>query len=176
MNWNNYKFRRRCKNFFVFYCIVGLFFFSNYSFSRYITTSDGSGNLEIASPAITLSNTEIQCDIEDILPGEEGECSFTVSNKDESQLSEVSLNYYFIVTLNSKVPLKMTLYDVDNDEKISIDDDGKAINSYMKMSFDEEEEKSYKIIVSWDEKDNDWTYAGQAITLNVELKGLQIIE
>lgn len=187
MSWKNYKFRKRLKNFFVVYFIIALLFFSNYSFSRYIETSNGVGTIEIATPVLTLNNSSTQCEVKDMLPGETRECTFSVSNKDGSQLNEVSMDYYFLLTLESDIDyLNLEFVDDYDDKKIVIDESGKVTDDSMVLNYSQEETKSYTVKIIWnDEQDtdkeykyedyNDYRYAGKPITLNIELKGSQII-
>ena len=190
MKSKSIKFRRRLKYFFVVYFIITLILFSNYSFSRFLETSTGTGSVDIATPVLTLSleNPETQCAIDDMLPGETRECSFTVSNEEETKLSEVSLEYYFLVTVDSDIDrFKLQLKDNDSNKTIEVDDTGKAVDSSMKLVHSNKETKSYTVKIIWDNKNedskkyeyddyNDYRYAGKPISLKIELKGSQIIK
>ena len=167
------KVKKNVKTFLAIYVFLVLVFLVNYTFSRYITATYGSGSIGIATPVLSLENNGLTFELEDMWPGEYREIEFAVSNIEKGQKNEVLLDYYFIIKIDSKIPLKFELYD-ENDKKLNIDTNGKTNEENMKMDYKNEITKNYKLKIIWDEEYNDYNYADESITINLELVGTQV--
>lgn len=190
MTRKRYRFIKKCKNFLVFYCLICVLFISSYTFSRHITTASGETNISVATPVLNLIKDTADCSLDNMLPGDSRECVFYVSNKYDTKENEVLLDYYFIIKLNSVVPLNMLLYD-GNGNEININKNGETATEsmgYIENGSNQEIKRKYVLKVSWtcpknyeetwktcqeDIKNSD--YAGKTIDINVQLKGTQVI-
>ncbi len=166
---------------------ITLFIYTfNVSLSRYSASINANQDV-IAVPILTLTNNNLNVSVDNMLPGDTREYQFEVNNEQDGKYNEVSLTYYFNLVSTTKVPLTLELYSVDGEEEKQIDLEQTAttngedtIKTYNTSKAPEqmnygttEISRHYKIKIKWDEKDNSYTYAGQPISIKVELKGTQ---
>lgn len=179
MTREKYRFIKKCKNFLVFYCLISILFISSYTFSRYVTTTEGSSSLQVAKPVLSLNKKSETCSFKNMIPGGSNKCEFSVSNEDEnSNKNEVLLKYYLVFTFDTEIPLSAKLYrKVSDTERVEVTVvDGKTDYEYLNyVDGDEVTTKDYVIEVVWDEDFNNYLYANLPIKVNVELFGKQVI-
>lgn len=165
------------KNLFLF-CIISIIiiitiFTFNLSSGRYIGEIVAEDDV-IAIPIFTLSNNSKTYSISNMLPGETKEYTFSVSNTDGKNISEISLSYYFEINIDAEFPLEVKLYDITSSatgEEIQITN-----NTTNKISLNKtKQEKTYKLKLYWDELDNNYEYSGNTINCNIKLVAEQVI-
>ena len=165
------------KNNIIFFCIaciiISTIFTFNISNSRYMAEVSAEDDA-LAIPILTLSNNGLSHTIDNMLPGETREITFSVSNKDDSKINEILLEYYFKIEMESEIPLEVKIYDISSGTEVDVTDKNSSDPIEMKAS--EEETKNYKLKVIWDASYNDASYAGKEINCNVTLEALQVVD
>lgn len=163
----------KLKSFCIFGMIIVLVSSINVTMSRYIREATAQNSI-IAVPVLTLSNNNQQYEIEDMLPGDVKEYTFSVSNKSGTQINEVLLSYYFEINFESDIPLQFKLFDItDGTEKELTITNQKT--SEIELLYDQEVIKNYKLKIIWNESDNSYTYAGREITCDINLTAVQVV-
>lgn len=165
------KLKNRSTSFVVFLAIILFFYTFNVTTSRYIAKIKAEEDL-LAVPIITLDKG-LTYIIEDMLPGDSRECEFIVSNKESNKINEILLDYDLLINLEPYIPITLTLYDItDGNESLVSLSNGKT--TAARMNYGTETTKSYRIKLNWDEKENDYKYAGQQLNINIELNAVQV--
>jgi len=158
--------------------IISTIFTFNSSNSRYIGEIKTEDQV-LAIPVITLSNNMQSYSIENMLPGDEQEYLFQVSNVEGQQNNEILLSYCFKITKQSEIPLEIEIYEVlanGTEQKIMINDNiSENINMNVVSLESDKVTKNYKLKIIWPENDNSFEYAGQIINMNVTLEATQVI-
>lgn len=168
---NNFKYL----NIMMFLMIISTIFALNATASRYIGTFTANDDI-IAIPVLTLSNNEEEYQITDMIPGDIVTKEFYVSNKDNNNSNEVLLSYYFNIDIEktaSTPPLKIELLDENNNNLLS---ENSNTSTRVELSYNTSEEviQKYKLKITWDSKDSNYTYAGQEISYKIVLQAEQI--
>lgn len=144
-----------------------------------VTTSRYMGLVQsddpvVAVPILDLSNDQMVYTIDKMLPGEEREYEFYVTNKANDKINEVQLDYQFVITSTTEIPLQFKLYDItDNKEQELVVMDNKTAS--IEMPHGIEETHQYRLKIIWDKAQNDVRYANQKVSLKIELKGAQVL-
>ena len=162
-------------------CILSVFsvsilflFTFNVTSSRYMGQLKGEVEDIVAIPVISMENPTFTYTNKKMLPGDVDESDFFVSNYDkDNKTNEVLMKYYFKVTLDSEIPVKVTLTDADGTELKLLDD--KRTEEY-KLPYDNMMKTKYHIKIEWDKEDNSYEYADKDIMLTIDLTATQVIE
>lgn len=170
------KYKNNFILFFIACVIISTIFTFNVTSSRYIGKISSDDDI-IARPILTLSNNQQSFSIDNMLPGDEKEILFSVSNVEENQTNEVLLDYYFKINSQTEIPLKFEIYDITGDEEILLQMiDNVTENNQMKTVASETDKvtKDYKLKIIWNVNDNSYEYAGKTIKYDVILEGIQV--
>ncbi len=170
---NKCKRKLERKNLYLVVAAISILFL--YTFN--VTSSRYMGQLEsdndvIAIPILNLSNNEMVYNVDKMLPGDVRDIEFSVSNKEDSKINEILLEYAFEFTVGNELPLKIKLFDVTDNTEIDITD---SVSDTERLDFGTESIKNYKLQITWDENDNDIKYANKATTIQVKLRAIQVI-
>lgn len=170
--------RRRLKKkpFIVLVFFIGiLFIFTfNASTSRYLGQINASGEDVLAVPVISLSNPTFEHSPTNMLPGDTTETNFYVSNYVGENINELLMKYYFKITKIGTIPVEITILDELGNE-LCVDDEGRTTEE-VNLTYDNNVSTEYTIRMEWDEKYNDYKYAGQNLKIKVDLIATQVIE
>ncbi len=174
---------KKYRNFLIFYMIVFIIIFCNYTLSRYtVTMTSDDTKIQVAIPVITLSNDEQTYTIEDMVPGKIEEYEFQVSNKDEveQKMNEVNLKCYFTITDESEIPLTFEVYEVvDGAEQVlqTTNAEKTWTTGDFNMTFEEEQTKQFKVKIKWEKQNNSYEqYSSKPLTFNIKLEAMQVID
>jgi len=158
--------------------IISTIFTFNLSNSRYMGEIKAQEQI-LAIPIITLSNNTQSYTIENMLPGDEQEYPFQVSNVDGQQNNEILLKCCFKINMQTTVPLKVEIYEVSTngtERKLTINDNvTETFNMNVVTTEADKVTKNYKLKIIWDESDNSYEYAGQTINMNIMLEATQVV-
>ena len=150
-----------------------LFVFTfNVTSSRYKGELQGEAKDIVAIPIISLDNPTFNYTLEKMLPGDIRESDFYVSNYDEKNTNEVLMKYYLKVTLDSEIPIEVTLTDEEG-TVLTLND--KKTEKY-ELPYDDKMKTKYHIKVEWNEDDNSYEYAGKDISLTIDLIAVQVVD
>lgn len=153
--------------------IISTIFTFNISNSRYMAQVQADEEA-LAIPILTLSNNGLTHTIENMLPGETREITFSVSNTDGENINEILLEYYFKINMESAIPLEVKIFDITSGTEVDVT--SKNVSDPIEMKASESETKNYKLKVIWDASYNDASYAGQQINCNITLEALQVVD
>lgn len=158
---------------FIIACIIiSTVFTFNLSNSRYMAEVQADKDA-LAIPVLTLSNNGLTHTIDNMLPGDTREITFSVSNTENGKVSELLLDYYFKIDMQSAIPLEVKIYDITSGAEVDVT--ANDASTPLTMPNTEETTRNYKLKVIWDEANNDASYAGQQITCNVTLEAVQVV-
>ncbi len=140
------------------------------SYSKYqsIIASNNS-NVKIAS-FVFLSSIDASLPLElnqSLYPGTSIEFYFTVQNYNAAITSEITLNYTLNITKTDNLPINIEIYR--NDELIDYSKTNNFILAKNTKVLD-----VYKIKISWDVIDNEYTYANTSDEISIQLVATQI--
>ncbi|NLM63409.1 MAG: hypothetical protein GX190_03755 [Mollicutes bacterium] len=166
-----------------------LTFFSGITYSIFHSqTTLNSNNRNIAK---FIFNAEILDYLEipliDINPGDTKEYLFSVTNKDEDKISEVTVEYVITIKTYHLVPLDIELYKINEDEEKLImvcdesytrNDDNELICNSEPRELLHHDEKldNYKLKISFPEDYSDEMYSNLVDFIDLEIKSWQKIE
>ena len=169
-----YKLKKKPCILLVFSISILFLFTFNVTSSRYMGELEGTAEDIVAIPIISLDNPTFTYTNKKMLPGDVDESDFFVSNYDkDNKTNEVLMKYYLKVTLDSEIPVKVTLTDKDGKELKLLDD--KRTEEY-ELPYDEMMKTKYHIKIEWDKKDNNYEYAGKDISLTIDLIAIQVVD
>lgn len=170
--------RRRLKKnpFIVLIFFIGILFIFifNASTSRYLGQINANSEDVLAVPVISLTNPTFEHSLTNMLPGDTTETNFYVSNYDGENTNELSMKYYFKITKIGTIPFEITIIDTATGKELSVNDEGRTIEE-VNLTYDNNVSTEYTIKIEWDEKDNDYNYAGQDLKIKVELVSVQVV-
>lgn len=152
--------------------IIAFIFTFNVTSSRYMGQFDGTAEDVVAIPVMSLENPSFSYSPERMLPGYVDESDFYVDNYDEKNTNEVLMKYYFRITLDSEIPIKVTITGEDGTE-LTITDNRTEEHELL---YDTKTRTKYHIKLEWNEKDDSYEYAGKDIKLTVDLIATQVVE
>ena len=168
-----YKFKKKPCILLVFSVSILFLFTFNVTSSRYMGELEGEAKDIVAIPTISLENPTFNYTLDKMLPGDIRESDFYVSNFDNENTNEVLMKYYLKVTLNSEIPVKVTLTGEDGTELTLLDD--KRTEEY-ELPYDTIMTTKYHIKIEWDEAEDSYEYAGKDISLTIDLIAIQVVE
>lgn len=166
-----------------------LTFFSGITYS--IFHSEGTLNSNDRNIAKFIFNAEsldhLELPLVDLNPSDEKEYLFSVANKKEDKISEVTIEYVITIKTYHLVPLNINLYKISGeeeeliltcDESYSRNDENEIIcnSATQQLLHDNEQLDNYKLRVSFPEEYNDEKYANLVDFINLEIKSWQKIE
>ena len=163
------KFKKRVKNFLVFYTFIGILFVASYTFSRYVEVTQGTGGIDIAKFNVMVNGEDVTEDqpfildyqkdnetSEKIVPNSTGYFEFEINPSG----SEVSLEYTFQFDLKDlDKDFKLLYYTIndDNDTHYNITDENIVKNDLLlpttEHGFSDSDKINIKVYWSWDAQD-----------------------
>lgn len=158
---------------FIFLTIVLFDFTFNVTSSRYIGQLESKEKDVNAIPVLNLINPTFTGTLKNMVPGSVEETDFYISNHDETNINEVLMKYYIKVQTGSEIPLKIHLFD-ENNKELTLDSEGKTPEE--ELIYGIENQKKYHIKIEWNEKDNNYIYAGRNSNFNIEVIATQVVE
>lgn len=146
-------------------------------YARYTSEASGSDSARVAAFCFDLSDAENpqMIDVENIKkPGDTAAYTFTVTNKKQSMISEVSTSYTVAVAVTGSVPLKCEITKANNSTAICSatninDGSSTATSPAVQMKAGEESTATYTISVEWPSTYNDEVYASASGVGQVKL-------
>lgn len=134
----------------------------------------------------TKQTDNIQLEINNILPNEQKEFLFSVSNT-SSETSNITINYQIKIHTYHFIPLEISLYKVENeedtfmmtcDETYSRDSNNVIVcNSLVQeMKYSDEQTDNYKLVVKFEDGYNDAIYSNLVDFVDLEISSWQKIE
>lgn len=156
-----------------FLIVITLFNFNKTS-SRYMAEI-ASNTDAIAVPILTFTNNQASYNIENMLPGDTREITFSVSNTDNDKQNEVILKYSLKLETENTLPLQYKLYEIINgsQSEVTLTDSRTPEET---VGFDSTYLRKYKLEIIWDANNNSYEYAGKNTICNIKLEGEQVIE
>lgn len=168
------------KKFNIKLCLFILIFCSvvSTSLARYRSTYAGSSTARVAKPVLSL-NTEddfIFLSMDSISPNNEQNFYFEVSNENEKNISETSLEYVLEIITSDNLPLEFSLYEysfsTDSYDKEVILEENKTKN-YILIPKDSDNQK-YMLKITWKEDEKDYKYSKTIDYIKIKADANQI--
>ncbi len=135
----------------------------------------------------TQQTDNIQLEINNILPNEQKEFLFSVSNT-SSETSNITINYQIKIHTYHFIPLDISLYKVDENEEDTLmmtcdetysRDINNAIvcnSTIQEMEYADEQTDNYKLVVKFENGYNDVIYSNLVDFIDLEVSSWQKIE
>ena len=102
----------------VFVLIIAILFGSGITYSIFRSNTSGSVNQKIAKFVFEAKEVdELNIPLADMYPGVTKDYSFSVTNKQDSKISNVTLNYQIIIKTYHFMPTVIELKKVDGEEE-----------------------------------------------------------
>lgn len=134
----------------------------NFTNSKYNTKFFQNGIAKIAEPIIVLESFEEENKLINKLDFPR-EYQFKIKNYENNKINEIDFLYNIeIIESNNNFPIKYKIFDVSNNKEIIVEN---GITETLKISKEIKEEKIYKIILEWEEKEFEMSE-----NLNLKLK------
>lgn len=126
----------------------------------------------------------IDVNLFDLSPGDSEEYVFSITNKDSTNVSDVTVNYHINISTYHFMPLDIKLYKIVDgnenlimtcDESYSRDEDNNLIcnSPVMDMPYSSESLDTYKLSVSFPEEYSGYEYADLVDYITVNIKSWQ---
>lgn len=171
----------------VFVLIIAILFGSGITYSIFRSNTSGSVNQKIAKFVFEAKEVdELNIPLADMYPGVTKDYSFSVTNKQDSKISNVTLNYQIIIKTYHFMPTVIELKKVDGKEETLIltCDESFTRNSnnelvcnsqVLEMSHNIESLDNYKLVVKFPESYNDEMYKDVVDYIDMAIKSWQKI-
>lgn len=171
----------------VFVLIIAILFGSGITYSIFRSNTSGSVNQKIAKFVFEAKEVdELNIPLADMYPGVTKDYSFSVTNKQDSKISNVTLNYQIIIKTYHFMPTVIELKKVDGKEETLIltCDESFTRNSnnelvcnsqVLEMSHNIESIDNYKLVVKFPESYNDEMYKDVVDYIDIAIKSWQKI-
>ncbi len=130
---------------------------------------------------------DIELELTDMLPGDENEYQFSVTNTNENIKTDISVEYQISISTYHFIPLTIKLYYLKDEENLVLEcDESFSRNEknelvcnmdIMTLLYDEEEDKhNYLLKISFPNEYNDEVFSSLVDFIKVDIKSWQIIE
>ena len=171
----------------VFVLIIAILFGSGITYSIFRSNTSGSVNQKIAKFVFEAKEVdELNIPLADMYPGVTKDYSFSVTNKQDSKISNVTLNYQIIIKTYHFMPTVIELKKVDGEEETLVltCDESFTRNSnnelvcnsqVLEMSHNIESLDNYKLVVKFPESYNDEMYKDVVDYIDIAIKSWQTI-
>lgn len=174
------------KIFLIIILVISVTFFSGITYSFFNSSATfKSTNQGIASFVFETNKVDyIELNINDIVPGDEKEYLFSVTNSKEDIISDVTTEYQLTIKTYHFIPLNINLYLIEEEKEILIGkcDETSSRNSNnelvcnMPLKVLNKSEKSnddYKLKISFPSEYNDISYSNLVDYINIEIESWQ---
>lgn len=161
-------------------------FFSGITYSFFNSNAAlASSNQGIASFVFETNNLDrIDLNLNGLIPGEEREYLFSVTNAREDVISDITAEYQLSIKTYHFMPLKIELYQVNEESEVlfGICDEESARNSSNELVCtmpistlvnSEKQVDNYKLKIVFPEEYNDVSYSNLVDYLNIEINSWQ---
>ena len=145
----------------LFVLLVVLCFLIPFTLSRFRTEARGNAPIDVAFYLVNDTYTHQNITLNEMEPGDENSYTFSVSNTDGTNRSEVTLDYEVVVRATTNLPLEYELYEVVSgtdtnailSSNIVTDDDGTFFKEIKTSSetfeYTEDNTKLYKLTIKY---------------------------
>ena len=164
----------------IFFILLALLLFLvPYTFSRLRTETRANPTVDIAFFLAKDTYTHEEINLTDLKPGDSSSYTFSVSNTDGTNRSEVNMDYFVEVKATTNLPLRYDLYLINSgidvpfisDEEIISDEDGTYFKtlktSSRTLDFENDTTDYYKLTISFDSEYS--THKYQDVAENIEI-------
>lgn len=124
--------------------------------------------------------------LDGLKPGDKRDIEFVVTNYDDENIAEVSIEYQVILKTYHFMPLSIELYKINEEEDLVLEcDESYSRNEQneivcnspiQEMSHEEEKQDEYRLKVNFPEEYNDVSYSELLDFINLEIKSWQKLE
>jgi len=171
----------------VFVLIIAILFGSGITYSIFRSNTSGSVNQKIAKFVFEAKEVdELNIPLADMYPGVTKDYSFSVTNKQDSKISNVTLNYQIIIKTYHFMPTVIELKKVDGKEETliltcdesftrNLNNELVCNSQVLEMSHNIESLDNYKLVVKFPESYNDEMYKDVVDYIDIAIKSWQKI-
>ena len=158
-----------------------------FAYSRYSSTIISSAQIDVAIYVLEPGYQYVDLKLADVLPSSDSyEYSFTISNFNGSQTTDVNLEYDLSIVSTTNLPLTFELVDPTNSNAnlittntVSADDDGtyfRTIKTAKKtFSYTTNTTYSYKLILHYSNSDLNYEYQSMIDSIRIEINSQQVV-
>lgn len=170
----------------ILFLLVSLVVGSCITYSLFHSTGRVVVNQDLARFVFDANNTDhIDLDLVGLTPGSSEDYYFSVTNRKNNKLSDVTIKYQITIKTMHTMPLTIKLYSIDDqdqetevlqcDESYSRDSDHYLIcnSSELEMAYSSAVVDRYKINVAFPQQYNGIEYADLVDTISVDIKSWQ---
>ena len=155
------------------FAIISSVYMIDTSKSRYFSAINLETDIHVAIPQIELVN--ITNSEEKISPGNTKIVEFDIKNYKDIAINEVLMEYYIVLDIQeSSIPLTYEIYQIKgaNDEKLTQSSKGFGP---VRLTYGQQQNQHFKIIFTWSESDNNFTYADKQFIFKIGVNAEQVI-
>ncbi len=159
-----------------------------YTLSRFKTEARTDVPIDIAFFLVNDTYTHEEITLTDMEPGDENSYTFSVSNTDGENRTEVNMSYNVEVLTTTNLPLEYELFIINsgvdqnivNSNEVITDDDGTFFKllktSNRNFTFDADTTDSYKLTVKFPSEFRNFKYQGVAENIEIRVNGKQLLD
>lgn len=176
------------KIYLVIILVMLITFFSGITYSFFHSNATmNSSNQEIAGFVFETKNLDqIDLNLNGLIPGENREYLFLVTNKNKENISDVNIEYQLSIKTYHFIPLTIELYQIKEEKEILVgkcdETDGRNEENELVCSMpistlinSEEQIDDYKLKISFPIEYNDISYSNLVDYINIEIESWQKI-
>ncbi len=144
------------------------------TFALYDSNVNGDIVIKSAIP-ITKDNMEatLNFHLDDMIPGTTKTYNFSVTNYNNNQINEVTMNYKIKILKSNNIPVNVMLYK--NGSLVNLlNADLECLDNILNLGV--EQTDNYQLVINWNIADNDYTYSGLTDYLDVKIESVQVVE
>ncbi len=171
-----------------FALLIGLLILIPFTLSRFKTESRASAEVEIAFFIANDTYTHQDITLNDMVPGDTYNYTFSVSNYNGDDRTEVNLKYNVEVIATTNIPFQYELYLTNSGIDTSIVDSDTIIqdeyDTYFKsiktsnrnFTFESNQTDTYKLVVKFPIEQKDMKYQDSAENIEIRVNAMQVID
>ena len=172
----------------LFFILIVLAILIPYTLSRFKSEARGTFKVDVAFYCINANYTHQSITLEQMKPGDSKTYTFSVSNFEGSDRTEVNLKYYIEVLATTNLPLNYTLNRIEDgnrinaaisDQIITDEDDTyfRVINTdYNRFSYSANKTYNYELVINFPIEYHDYSYQDVSENIQITVKSLQDVD
>ena len=155
--------------------IISAIYWINETNSRYISEVNMDGDIDVAVPQIMI-DTSTYTEAINILPGETKTYEFSIKNYEDSKINEVLMEYYININVTKPdIPLTYKVYKYSGTSENELSQTADGLGP-ITLNYQQQEEKKFKVIFTWDESNNDILYANQVYDFQILVNTIEVYQ
>lgn len=154
--------------------IITTIIVTTFTLSKYETTTAGSDNTRTAIPIITMSSDTLDLKLDP--ENNEQDYIFKVSNYNEQNQTEVSMEYNLQIKSLSNLPLDFELYEYDASNNTAIGENllTNNVTENVTTKVGEKTQNTYLLKIKWREAETNYLFSQEIDYVQIILNSRQV--